>query len=134
MSTLDYLIDCKAQRMAYHDRAKVAKDRGLVFTVYVPAPGALNWIAPGSGIVGVADDGGRRAIFYEGDIYSGVLGKTQRAYSELVYHAADRMAVDYPTVAKALVPVENLIEVGSFDYATVTLVITDQAALDAWRA
>lgn len=132
--TLDYLADCKAQRMAYWDRAKVAKDHGLVFTVYVPRGGALSTIKRGSGIVGVKGHGveDRTLIYYEGDVYR--MEDKRRPYEELVYHAADRMAVDYPTIAKAMVKTTDLLEVGTFDYATQRLVVTDQAALDAWRA
>jgi hypothetical protein len=133
MSTLEYLIDCKAQRMPYWDRAKVAKERGLVLKVYVPRESTLLNIAPGSAIVGVAYDGqpeGRSLIYYEGGIHD----TTPRPYEEMVYHAADRMAVDYPTVAKAVVDTADLVKVGYFDYTTTKLMVTDQAALDAWRA
>lgn len=131
--TLDYLIDCKAQRMPYWDRAKIAKQKEIVFTVYVPRPGRPTHIAPGSGIVGVANDGlpdGQTLVYFEGGLYS-----TQpRPYEDLVYHAADRMAVEYPTIARAVLPTDDLIQVGYFDYAKVKLLVTDQAALDAWRS
>lgn len=133
MSTLEYLIDCKAQRMPYWDRAKVAKEKGLVFLVYVPKPGVATHIAPGSGIVGVTNDGledGRTLVYYEGGLYD----SKPRAYETLVYHAADRMAVDYPTIAKAVLKSSDLVTIGYFDYAANKLVVVDQAALDAWRS
>lgn len=136
MSSLAYLEQCKAERMAYWDRAKVAKSTGLVFKVFVPvdkAPSVAH-IAKGSGIVGVSDDGfqqdGRCLIYFEGGIYS----PNSRPYEDLVYHAADRMATAYPTIAKAVVPKDDVYEVGYFDYSTNVLVVTDQVALDAWLA
>lgn len=134
MSDLAYLQQCKAERMAYWDRAKVAKEQRLTFRVYVPRAGAtsVQHIKPGSGIVGVADDGlgpDQTLIYYEGGVYD----RETRPYSDLVYHAADRMAVAYPTIATAVVPTDDLIHVGYFDYGSQVLVVSDQAALDTWK-
>ena len=135
MSSLAYLDKCKAERMPYWDRAKVAKDIGLVFKVFVPVYGApsVARIAKGSGVVGVADDGfaaeNRRLVHFEGDIYSA----QPRMFGDLVYHAADRMATAYPTIARAVVPLADLVDVGYFDYSTRRLIITNQVALNAWR-
>ncbi len=133
MSSLAYLEKCKSQRMSYPDRAAVAKEVGLVFRVYVPMAERQQGIAKGSGIVGVEDDGHgghRLLVYYEGDLYRA----DKRPYPDLVYHAADRMATAYPTVARALVRADSLLQVGTFDYAHGRLVITDQVALDAWLA
>lgn len=134
MTSLAYLNKCKADRMAYWDRAKIAKELRLSFRVYVPRADAtsVRHIKPGSGIVGVYDDGwgpDKTLVYYEGDIY----GTGKKTYKNLVYHAADRMAVDYPTVAKSLADTADLIHIGYFDYATEALVINDLDALLAWN-
>jgi hypothetical protein len=49
-----------------------------------------------------------------------------------VYHAADRLVRAYPTTACASVPVSALRAVGTFDYRTRTLQLSDEAALAAW--
>jgi hypothetical protein len=56
---------------------------------------------------------------------SGIVGRSER-------DAADRLVCDYPTTACASVPVGALRAVGTFDYRTRTLQLSDEAALAAW--
>jgi hypothetical protein len=111
-------------------------------TVYVPAPDShlRQTIAAGSGIVGTPQDDGRVLIDYEGNLY----GAAQlNDYTARVYHAHDRHvwpsgldpakpATGYPTVARALVEGSELLEVGSYDPDSRTILVSDAAALVAW--
>jgi hypothetical protein len=106
-------------------------------TVYVPVAGSRlrGWILPGSGIVGTVQPGtGRVLIDYEGNKYGAAsLGP----YEERVYHAHDRhtwRGRGYPTIARALVPFEELIEVGFYDPETRTVHIDRQDVVDDWLA
>jgi hypothetical protein len=94
--------------------------------VYVPADGHLPMIARGSGIVGqpyVGDrpliHGGRMVrIYFEGRIYGQANLVT---FADRVYHAADRMAQRYPTVATLVVQETELVKVGLFEHGEVWL-------------
>lgn len=125
-------------------------------TVYVPNMGTsageqfARQVASGSGIVGIVPPSAavpsgelvaagdwtagthlnlRRLVYFEGNIYG--TGNVV-SYCDRVYHAADRLVANYPTVAKAVVKVEALLEVGSFDHTARTLRITNEPPLAAW--
>ena len=72
---------------------------------------ATAMIAPGSGIVGRPDGGSLTEIYFEGGIYEQV---NMTSFADRVANAHDRMATDYPTVAKMVVPRDALVVVGIF--------------------
>lgn len=83
------------------------------FDVYVPilgSPGA-RLIEPGSGIVGTIE-GNDVTLDYEGGRHADNIV----TFADRVMHAAGRHAERYPTVARALVPLESAIRVGTYDY------------------
>src|SRR5436305_2608893 len=90
-------------------------------TIYVPVADShlRNMIRPGSGIVGTADpDSGRIVIDYEGAIYG-----QSMSYEDKIFHAWGRHTHGehgYPTVARAWVESEQLLEVGFLTIADPT--------------
>jgi hypothetical protein len=108
-------------------------------TVYVPKLGtiAAQMIDAGSGVVGQP---GKQVsavevieVYYEGNRfgYSNV-----HTFADRVKVAADRMGQSYPTIARAVYPVDMLVEVGQFDGRQVLLVDGDDrvalALIAAW--
>ena len=131
MSALGYLLRCREERMGYPERAAVAREKGLVFSVVVPVNEDTYGIKKGSGIVTI-DAGvpeGFSLLYFEGDIYR----TDPRPFEDLLMHAADRMATAYPTVAQAVVPSDGVKEIGLWSYAQNHFICTDEAALNAWR-
>jgi hypothetical protein len=89
------------------------------FLVFRPKPGtwADQRIAKNSGIVGVIRDGRdprKRYVLvsFEGNLY-GAIGLEK--WEQRVMHAADRLATGYPTVARCIVPLDELETVGVVD-------------------
>lgn len=89
------------------------------FPVYVPnaaAPerlrDAIALIDPKSAIVSAPDPSGDELlVYFEGNRYGAA---NMLTFADRAMHAADRLAVNYPTIAKALVPRTTLTRVGSF--------------------
>jgi hypothetical protein len=81
--------------------------------VYVPtgAHPATETIVSGSGIVGRPDGSSLTEIHLEGAIVGQV---NMTSFADRVAHAYDRMATDYPTGAKMVVPRDALVVVGIF--------------------
>jgi len=81
--------------------------------VYVPAGDhpATARIAAGSGIVGRPDGCELTEVYFEGGLYAQV---GMSSLADRVAHAHDRMATDYPTAAKMIVPRDALVAVGTF--------------------
>ena len=81
--------------------------------VYVPTGEhpATSAIATGSGIVGRPDGSALTEIYFEGAIYGQV---NMTSLADRVANAYDRMAAEYPTTAKMVVPRDALIVVGIF--------------------
>jgi hypothetical protein len=108
-------------------------ERNTPVPVYIPAPGsfAAHTIAPGSGIVGRANDLGI-VIYYEGNIYR---APGLSRYEDKLYHAWSRMSVKAPTTALMLVPPAQLIQVGEFLPATKQVTILDgqEEQVKAWK-
>lgn len=105
----------------------------MIVNVYTPTPGSLSCasIHEGSGIVGTPLGGsGRVLIDFEGNLYG---AENMRTYEERLLHAADRHRTRYPTMARMAVRVAELHLVGTYDTDTRTLLVTDEAALAAWR-
>lgn len=110
--------------------------------VYVPAEPldlSLKSLAVGSAIVGTPQADGQVLIDFEGDIYH----STPRPYAERLMHAAGRHAwgerdgqlVRYPTVARRVVPVEALVEIGEWNGSTGELELNSPEAeglLSGW--
>ena len=95
--------------------------------VYIPTGASI--IDPGSGIVGRNFAGSHPwhgiEVYFEGNRFGSSNIKT---FADRVYHAADRMVTNYPTVARAVMPVADLERVGTFDGQRVSLV-SDGGAL-----
>lgn len=83
-------------------------------TVYVPRAGHpdVEAIDARSGIVGLPRDDGRIAIHFEGNRYGAA---NMERLADRVAQAAARLRFEYPTVAKAIVSRESLVEVGQYD-------------------
>jgi hypothetical protein len=107
------------------------------YDVFVPAEGRLDSIAPGSAIVGELTNAelhdGRRLVqvYYEGNLYGAMNMDT---YEGRMVIAADRLSVHYPTIAQRLVPVDDLICIGTWCHETQTLDVEEPELLEAWKA
>lgn len=99
-------------------------------TLYIPVPDALHTILPGSGIVGT-DHGERVLVDYEGNRYGSESFKT---YADRCLHAAGRHVTNYPTIARAFMPANQLRPVGTFDdlFGEVHLDAGQEATLAQW--
>lgn len=101
-----------------------------MITIYVPKKNSRIWatIAKGSGIVGGEGEvPGMVVIYYEGNLYNAV---NLNSYEERVKCAWGRMRTKYPTTAMAMVPAEELIQIGTLDDHDIN--ITDQETLRDW--
>lgn len=67
-------------------------------------------------------------VYYEGNIY----GQFE-SWEECLFHAADRMAAQYPTIARMTLPYGDVQIVGLYDHAARKMKVYDEATLDAWR-
>jgi uncharacterized protein YdhG (YjbR/CyaY superfamily) len=101
--------------------------------VYVPADPEALFIAKGSAIVAKSepDATGRVTVYFEGNLYG---AENLRRFEERLLSASGRAATFYPTSAIASFNARQLKRVGTYDYATGRLDVTDQAALDDWLA
>lgn len=101
----------------------------MLLTVYVPAPdspfSALVWA--GSAIVGRQPHGGQVEVYYEGARD----GRAPHLHARLEL-AAGRLLERYPTVARALVPAQELVAVGAYDPDWRRLTVTSPDVLAAW--
>lgn len=129
IADLRYLAE--SHDLPYWKRAELAKNLGLMLNVYVPKLGRLMTVARGSAIVGFKIPHTPFVrVHFEGNVY----GTISTTFEAMLHHAADRMATGYPTVACGMYELDELIQVGMYDYAKDELTITDQVELDAWRA
>ena len=103
-------------------------------TLYVPNAGSPLRISirEGSGIVGTDVPGDDRVMIdYEGAIY----GQSNiRTYEDRVWQAWGRHTENYPTVARAYVKREELIEVGFLDPERREIHVDRQDVVDEWCA
>lgn len=111
------------------DKITRRRDEAGELVIFVPRSGSSLRIAKGSAIVGRDTGTDELTVYYEGGIYN-----PQMSYDEKLLHAADRLVVRYPTVARTITPRAELVPVGTYDYGSFTAEITDEAALAAWRA
>ena len=89
-------------------------------TVYVPAPGSYLYrmVAKGSGVVGRPYTDNEFLVYYEGNLYD---ASNIRTWADRVFHASDRMAVNYPTTSKTIARESELVSVGIFTGSHVEL-------------
>jgi hypothetical protein len=109
--------------------------------VYVPAPGSDLGIVPGSGIVGTRqpalpgvraiEEDGLVLVDYEGNLYG---ASNVRTLEDRLHHAAGRHIMRYPTVARRLARVSELVFVGDYFYDEKRLLVTRPNLLEEWRA
>lgn len=125
---------------AYHDRmAYLPED--LTLPVYVPSPDsrARAFVSPRSALVGDPTtspfDRAKVAVHYEGWVNGPAQYGDRDArglWEAGAEHAAGRKVTGYPTSAVALLPVAEMVQVGTYTVATRQVVVTDEAALTAW--
>ena len=102
--------------------------------VWVPTGRVAAMIRQGSGVVSSTEPATRLeyvTVDYEGNLY-GAVG--MEVYANRVFHAHDRQAAQYPTVARLLVPVADLQRVGIFDVAEGLVRLDDPLAVEGNRA
>jgi hypothetical protein len=129
------------RRLSYPERWQAHADQPL--TVFVPAAGCLVYVRPSSAIVGrlhetpsgwladasPVDNGPLVEVCYEGNLYH---AECLARFSERVRQAADRLITEYPTIARAWVPAEALVPVGTYVPRTHALAFTNLEALACW--
>lgn len=97
--------------------------------VFIPAPGVLTDVAPGSGVVGQAGDE-RFTLYYEGNLYGAANVVT---WADRTFMAAGRMLTKYPTTARCAVDPDHVILVGHLDPETGTITVTEPSSeLTTW--
>jgi hypothetical protein len=107
-------------------------------SIYVPRDGALDYVAPASVIVGspAPDDSDRLVVDFEGNtVHPAPEDKPRHeVVLQRLLSASGRHIEEYPTVARACVPVDDLTEVAVWRFAPNTLEVNDAEELDAWLA
>lgn len=101
------------------------------FDLYVPA-GAEYGIDPASAIVAGKSyrDQERVLVYYESNRFG---AENVVTYKDRAQQAAGRAAMNYPTIAKSMLPASELIRVGSYDLVRNTITeISAPDALQAW--
>lgn len=100
----------------------------MSIAVYVPKPGLHGLIAPKSGVVGstqgVTD---RVMIDYEGNLFGAV---NLERYANRVARAYDRHVTRYPTVARAFVSPDELIQIGTYEPAEFGVLVYPGGAMN----
>jgi hypothetical protein len=96
--------------------------------VYVPTTTDTG-ILPGSGVVGQPQDDGQVLVYYEGNVYNAINLQT---FEDRCKHAADRLRTNYPTVAKALLPADQLLDIGECDEFGVVLTARGVGLVPGW--
>lgn len=100
--------------------------------LYVPRKPEGHYIGKGSAIVASLYQSRHTEIcvYYEGNVYSYA---KPLSYTELVYTAASRQVERAPTIAMAVLPAVDLIEVGRYSItAQRVTALSDPAALRQW--
>ena len=105
----------------------------MQLAIFCPKPDSIlaKTLKAGSAIVGDADavTDGRLRVYYEGNLYN---AENMRYFSQRLLHAAGRLTANYPTVAQAYIPLDELYEVGVYDTDTKTALISKPESLRAW--
>lgn len=101
--------------------------------VWVPTGRVANMIRSGSGVVSTEppNQGGYVTIDMEGNLYGSF---DMEVFANRVFHAHDRQAANYPTIARMLAPVASLQRVGMFDAEEGVVSLDDPAAVEDNRA
>jgi hypothetical protein len=113
------------------NRERANQEPNVTLSVYVPYVGTLEWIDPGSGIVGskLDNEPDRIVIDYEANRHGAV---NIRTFADRVAHAADRHITRYPTIARAVVDADQLLWVGTFDPNTGVVDLGNSEPLESW--
>lgn len=104
-------------------------DVSQVYDIFVPVEGSFQEkaLAPGSALVGEQNQINMIMFYFEG----GVHGQFA-SYEECLFHAADRLAHKYPTVARSQSKRSDLTKVGIYNLSTKKVTILRQDLLDKW--
>lgn len=100
--------------------------------IYVPKPDVATNIFHGSGIVSMPQrnlEHGILNIYYEGNLLGAV---NLRRFAEKVSCAHGRIAMKYPTIARAQVPEADYIHVGMYNPVEQVVDVRNMEALAAW--
>jgi hypothetical protein len=101
--------------------------------IYVPRPGSPTeaLVRPHSALVATIEEGAEMtSCFFEGNIHG---AQNLRTFHDRVVVAAGRLTSDYPTTARALVSVSDLIRVASYDPRFLAVRdVTDGQRLSEW--
>ena len=109
----------------------------FLFDVFVPAVKAspeVARLARGSAIVSLQDERGhaegRRLCYFEGNVFGAV---NMNTFPDKLTCAAGRAVEQYPTMAKGFFDPDDLVLVGTYDYAFHQFSVTgNRDALNAW--
>lgn len=121
--------------MTYPDRWEQAVAQGEQLDIYVPVKPGLVGIAPGSAIVGRPNEADRVLVHYEGWVHGAAQYAdldTHGRWAAGVRHAAGRALTQYPTVACAVLPVSELVPVGTYYAAGDRIEVTNEAEVARW--
>lgn len=101
--------------------------------VWVPTGGLAEMFRAGSGVVSSEppNEAGFVTVDYEGNLY-GSWG--MEIFANRVFHAHDRQAAGYPTIARLMVQVVDLRRVGVFDAEEGVVDLDDPHAVEGNRA
>ncbi len=93
-----------------------SKSSTATVSVFVPSCDSLKFLDPGSAIIGVhRDDGATVDIWFESNRYDAANIIT---FADKLAHAHGRHVTAYPTSARSVVALNDLVHVGTFDPAT----------------
>lgn len=98
------------------DTSKPTEDKPMNLDVYVVTSQTAKRfnIKSGSAIVALKNqDGENRKVFFEGNVYG---SEDLESFESKLLHAAGRAVMNYPTIAKAFIPLSQLHCVGEYDY------------------
>lgn len=117
---------------------KVRRPRTHQLLICVPLGDSVKDIARGSGVVGqiraeARTNYGDLEISYEGAVHGQAM-----SFDDKLFHAATRLIEQYPSVARMVVPLEEVEIVGYYliseDYQQKRAVIVDEDFLKQWQA
>jgi hypothetical protein len=121
-----------------HSDVKVRRPLKHQLLICVPIGESVKAIKRGSGIVGQVriqsnNEYGEIEISYEGAVHGQAM-----SFDDKLFHAATRLIEQYPTIARMVVPLEEVEIVGYYviseDYQQKRAVIFDEDFLKQWQA
>lgn len=105
------------------------------FKVYIPKESSrlTAVIAKGSGIVSCTEEyiPGHVKIFYEGNLYG---AENLETFEDKLYIASSRAVANYPTIAKMMVPLDQLVCIGEYNFTDKKFKLNSECVdvLDQW--